>query len=151
MTGLGDIEGGKALVKPVKKSHSWCTKDALLTPTACVLGILVGLILPGNPELSPAYRPISSVIGWVYFFNWCISFWPQAITNYSNKSTIGLAPDKLMYDIIGFAALTIYETYMFCSPWIRKQYEKDHGGIPPEVEINDGMQYIFSNKCNSNF
>lgn len=140
MTGLGDIEGGKALATPAKKSRGWCTKDALLTPTACILGVVVGLALPGNPELSPSYRPISSVIGWIYFFNWCISFWPQAITNFSNKSTIGLAPDKLMYDIIGFAALTIYETFMFCSPWIRNQYKEDHGGIPPEVQINDGTQ-----------
>ena len=122
----------------VQKRNGWCTKDALLTPVACILGVVVGLALPGNQELSPGYRPVSSVLGWVYFFNWCISFWPQAITNYNNKSTIGLAPDKLLYDVIGFVSLTIYETFMFSSAWIRKDYEVDHGGIPPEVEINDG-------------
>lgn len=119
-------------------ASSWYTKDALLTPVACLLGVAVGLVVSGNPELSPRYRPVSSVIGWTYFFNWCISFWPQAITNFQNKSTIGLAPDKLLYDIIGFSALTMYETSMYLSPDIRNAYEADHGGIPPEVEINDG-------------
>ena len=47
-----------------KRWFSLPKKDVLLTPTACILGIVVGLLLPGNADLSPGYRPISSMIGW---------------------------------------------------------------------------------------
>jgi uncharacterized protein with PQ loop repeat len=118
--------------------QNYCQADMLLLPVSIILGFAVGLTYPGNEELSEQYRTFSSVLGWTYFFMWAISFWPQVITNCKSNSTIGLAPDKLCYDIIGFGCLTLYESFMFFVPVVREAYQYVHDGKEPEVEINDG-------------
>ena len=35
-------------------------------------GVVVGLSVPGNSDLSSTYRPISSIIGWTYVIAWTI-------------------------------------------------------------------------------
>lgn len=118
--------------------QNYCQADMLLLPVSVILGVAVGLTYPGNEELSEKYRPVSSVLGWTYFFMWAISFWPQVITNFKCGSTVGLAPDKLCYDVIGFGCLSLYESIMFFVPVVREAYEYVHNGKDPEVEINDG-------------
>mmetsp|Transcript_23816 Transcript_23816/g.34923 ORF Transcript_23816/g.34923 Transcript_23816/m.34923 type:complete len:324 (-) Transcript_23816:102-1073(-) len=117
------------------KKH--CQADKILMPLSVVLGVTVGAIVSGNNELSPNYRPVSSIMGWTYFFMWAISFWPQVITNYKNQSTLGLAPDKLIYDVVGFVCLVLYECFMYFVPVVREAYAYTHDGKIPEVEIND--------------
>ena len=35
-------------------------------------GVVVGLSVPGNSDLSASYRPFSSIIGWTYVIAWTI-------------------------------------------------------------------------------
>jgi cystinosin len=111
--------------------------DKMLIPISLTLGISVGLVVQGAEDLSPGAQRISSVMGWTYFFCWAISFWPQVVTNYYNETTHGLATDKYIYDLVGFAALSIYECSMFFDKSTRRDYAEQHHGELPEVEIND--------------
>lgn len=111
--------------------------EELMCPLAAALGLLFGVIIPGNELLPDSYRMCSSIMGWTYFFMWAISFYPQAVTNYKNGSSIGLKSDKLAYDLIGFECMVIYESSMYFSSYTRKLYRDDHDGNSPEVEVND--------------
>uniref|UniRef100_A0A182SCF3 Uncharacterized protein n=1 Tax=Anopheles maculatus TaxID=74869 RepID=A0A182SCF3_9DIPT len=44
---------------------------------------------------SQAIIVVSSVIGWIYFAAWTVSFWPQMIINYRRQSVVGLSFDFL--------------------------------------------------------
>lgn len=123
----------------------WQT-DKMLMPISIVMGVVTGMIIPGNDELPSSYRPVSSVMGWIYFYMWAISFYPQAITNFNNKSTKGFNTDKVMYDMVGFGALSLYECFMFFVPEVRREYEKAYSGNVPEVDINDGKECLV-NHC----
>ena len=46
--------------------------DSFCLVSSLVLGVVVGLSVPGNEDLSAAYRPVSSVIGWTYVIAWTI-------------------------------------------------------------------------------
>ena len=51
-----------------------------------LLGVVLGLLLPGSGHLPLPWQRISSVIGWTYFSAWSISFYPQAWLNHQRKS-----------------------------------------------------------------
>lgn len=122
----------------ISETREKTSVEDTMCPLAIMLGLLFGLIIPGNELLPDSYRIFSSIMGWTYFFLWAISFWPQVVTNYKNQSTIGLKSDKLAYDLIGFECLVIYESSMFFSSYTRELYMDSHDGNAPEVEINDG-------------
>ena len=85
----------------------------------------------------PVLQIISQVIGWIYFFAWSISFYPQVILNFYRKSVVGLNFDFLAYNIIGFAFYGIFNACLFWSPAIQKTYFSQHpGGVNP-VQLND--------------
>jgi cystinosin len=65
------------------------------------------------------------------------SFYPQVIMNYQRKSTLGLSCDMILYDCIGYIALSIYSIGMYADPYIREQYRDTHSGNDPSVAIND--------------
>jgi cystinosin len=111
--------------------------DAWCIPISIIFGIIVGVSVPGNSDLSEDYRPVSSIIGWTYFFSWTLSFYPQIILNAVRKNTIGMMSDKLAYDIIGFSCLSVYTIAMYGVPSIREQYRDNHQGNNPVVQIND--------------
>lgn len=52
-------------------------------------------------------------------------------------SSIGMASDKILYDIIGFTSLSIYSISMYSVQSVRDAYERDHHGHTPTVAIND--------------
>jgi cystinosin len=111
--------------------------DNICIPVSISLGLLVGLVIPGNNELSPNYRPISSILGWVYFFCWTISFYPQIIQNYRRKTTIGMASDKILLDLLGYSCLSTYSVAFFYVDYVRQLYQDRNDGNSPKVQIND--------------
>mmetsp|Transcript_30922 Transcript_30922/g.50023 ORF Transcript_30922/g.50023 Transcript_30922/m.50023 type:complete len:258 (-) Transcript_30922:28-801(-) len=50
----------------------------------------------------------SDVIGWIYFFAWSISFYPQVILNWQAKSVVGLSFDFLFLNITGHSSYMIF-------------------------------------------
>lgn len=99
-----------------------------------------------DSDLSHNYRPVSSIIGWVYFFAWSLSFYPQILLNFYRKNTIGFNTDKLAYDFIGFGCFSIYcFTFRYVSS-VREEYRDRHHGNNPTVQVNDvafGFHAVF--------
>jgi len=108
-----------------------------LIPASVFLGVLVGVIVPGDSDLSSEYRPVSSIIGWIYFFAWTLSFYPQVMLNYVRKNTLGFNTDKLVYDIIGFGCLSVYCYAFRFVDSVRDSYRDKHDGNTPTVDLND--------------
>jgi cystinosin len=126
--------GSGSLMKKI--STLLLNADFILIPISFCLGVLFGALVEGNPNLSPIYRPISSVIGWTYFFNWAISFYPQLHQNYIRRTSSGFVSDKIVYDMIGFSCLTIYSTCFYFNSYTRQAYYEQNQH-EPLVQIND--------------
>ncbi|GBC00811.1 hypothetical protein RclHR1_03980027 [Rhizophagus clarus] len=80
---------------------------------------------------------LSRTIGWVYFFAWSISFYPQVILNWRRRRVQGLSIDFLWYNVFGFACYTIFNLAFFSSEQIRKEYRDRNNGKDNLVQIND--------------
>lgn len=79
---------------------------------------------------------ISSVIGWIYFLCWSLSFYPQVLLNYKRKNTAGLSMDFVHLNFLGFLCYTIYTLAFYTSPKIQNQY-KSRFGADNSVHAND--------------
>lgn len=118
------------------KPSTW-TLETVCLPASIVFGVIVGVSVPGNGDLSASYRPLSSVVGWIYFFSWTFSFYPQIYQNFVRKSSLGLAADKILFDVLGFSCLSVYSIALFGVPYVRQLYEDRNSGNSPKVQIND--------------
>lgn len=111
-----------------------------------------------NPELEAFARAISRVLGWAYFLSWSVpptpcytlyewhtnptarslSFYPQPISNFLRKSTLGLAIDFPTLNVLGFTCYTISTACFLYSPTIKSQYAYRHPEAPKTtVRFND--------------
>ncbi|OAL05852.1 hypothetical protein IQ06DRAFT_266235 [Phaeosphaeriaceae sp. SRC1lsM3a] len=89
-------------------------------------------------ELEAFAKAISRVLGWMYFLSWSASFYPQPISNYFRKSTLGLAIDFPTLNVLGFCCYTISTASFLYSPTIRAQYAYRHPDAPETtVRFND--------------
>lgn len=78
-----------------------------------------------------------SIVGWVYFAAWSISFYPQIILNFRRRSVTGLNFDFLALNIIGHSCYSVFNGSLYFSKDIQKQYFADHQhGVLP-VLLND--------------
>ncbi|CAF1607058.1 unnamed protein product [Adineta ricciae] len=77
------------------------------------------------------------LVGWIYFFAWSISFYPQIILNFRRQSVIGLNFDFLALNILGFSCYSIFNVCLYTSHDIQQQYytKHPHGVLP--VLLND--------------
>lgn len=69
--------------------------------------------------ISPDLITISSVIGWLYFIAWSVSFYPQIYINYTRKSVVGLNFDFLSLNIVGFLLYGIFNIGLYTIPEIQ--------------------------------
>ncbi|KAF2132149.1 L-cystine transporter-like protein [Dothidotthia symphoricarpi CBS 119687] len=83
-------------------------------------------------------KVVSRFLGWAYFLSWSGSFYPQPVSNYQRKSTIGLAIDFPTLNVLGFSAYTVSTASFLYSPTIRAQYAHRHPDAPETtVRFND--------------
>lgn len=78
-------------------------------------------------EKSAILDHISSVVGWLYFLAWSVSFYPQILSNYRRKSVVGLNFDFLSLNLVGFVLYSLFNCGLY---WI------------PEIEVNYFVQII---------
>ncbi|XP_045475215.1 cystinosin homolog isoform X2 [Harmonia axyridis] len=85
----------------------------------------------------PSLDTISTVIGWIYFVAWSVSFYPQIYTNFRRKSVVGLNFDFLALNLIGFSLYSIFNIGLYYIDEIKVEYNARHprGLIP--VLLND--------------
>ena len=79
---------------------------------------------------------IIQVTGWIYFFLWSFSFYPQIFLNFQSKSVVGLNLDFVLLNAIGFGLYSCYNLGLFFSANIQKQYFSSHpdGVLPVQVK-----------------
>ncbi|KAH7126860.1 L-cystine transporter-like protein [Dendryphion nanum] len=91
-----------------------------------------------DSELVVFAKVISRVLGWSYFLAWSASFYPQPVSNYRRKSTLGLAIDFPTCNILGFFCYAVSTAAFLYSPTVRSQYAFRHPESPETtVRFND--------------
>ncbi|CAF4160607.1 unnamed protein product [Rotaria sp. Silwood2] len=66
------------------------------------------------------------IVGWIYFFAWSISFYPQIILNFRRQSVVGLNFDFLALNLLGHACYSIFNICLYTSHDIQQQYYAKH-------------------------
>nr|XP_056721006.1 cystinosin [Euleptes europaea] len=86
---------------------------------------------------SNALRILDQVIGWIYFFAWSISFYPQAFKNWKRKSVVGLSFDFIALNLTGFIAYAVFNVGLFWIGSVKEQFlQQFPNGLNP-VDSND--------------
>ncbi|KAF8390571.1 hypothetical protein HHK36_025098 [Tetracentron sinense] len=67
------------------------------------------------------------VLGWIAFFSWSFSFYPQVILNFRRKSVVGLNFDFLVLNLTKHSSYLIYNVSLFFSPVVQRQYHEKYG------------------------
>jgi cystinosin len=65
---------------------------------------------------------LAAITGWIYFFAWSISFYPQIFLNYRRKSTDGFSVEFATLNPQGFFFYSLYTVAGYIDP------EKSHTG-----------------------
>uniref|UniRef100_K4AAW1 Cystinosin homolog n=2 Tax=Setaria italica TaxID=4555 RepID=K4AAW1_SETIT len=86
----------------------------------------------GGAAMSSSWNSVGlevlyQVLGWVAFFAWSFSFYPQVLLNYKRKSVVGLNFDFLVLNLTKHSSYLIYNVAMFFSPFIQRQYHDKYG------------------------
>lgn len=77
-------------------------------------------------------------MGWLAFFSWSISFYPQVILNFRRKSVVGLNFDFVVLNLTKHSSYLIYNASLYFSSAIQKQYFEKYGyGEMIPVAAND--------------
>ncbi|CAG0890575.1 unnamed protein product [Darwinula stevensoni] len=80
---------------------------------------------------------IADLVGWIYFFAWSISFYPQIYSNWRRKSVEGLNFDFVILNITGFIAYGLFNVGLYWVPSVMAEYHRLHPkGVNP-VQLND--------------
>lgn len=77
------------------------------------------------------------IVGWMYFFAWSLSFYPQMFLNFRRKSVTGLNFDFLLLNLIGFSAYSLYNLLMYYDVNVQAEYKREHPRSPIPVLLND--------------
>jgi len=77
------------------------------------------------------------ITGWIYFFAWSISFYPQIVLNFQRKSVEGLNFDFLVLNIIGFFCYSVYNVLMYFDPEVQDLYIEQDPRAQIPVLLND--------------
>lgn len=80
---------------------------------------------------------ISVTLGWLYFFCWSISFYPQIISNFQHRSVTGLSVDFVIASFYGFLCYTIANLCFYAVSSVREEYRLRHDGNDSLVALND--------------
>jgi cystinosin len=86
---------------------------------------------------SQGLNVIIQLVGWIYFFAWSISFYPQIILNFRRQSVVGLNFDFLALNLLGHSCYSIFNICLYTSPEVQQEYyaKHPHGVLP--VLLND--------------
>ncbi|KAF0689074.1 Aste57867_19346 [Aphanomyces stellatus] len=121
------------------KTVDWIETNGLAVGLAVitVTGLGLGFATDATDNIPAPYNRISSIVGWIYFACWSVSFWPQVFLNWRRQSVVGLSLDFLVYNILGFVCYAIFNCAFFWSDAVQAEYMKLHDGHRNAVQVND--------------
>ncbi|KAK8813325.1 hypothetical protein WA158_002917 [Blastocystis sp. Blastoise] len=99
-------------------------------------GIAAGFIEGPDSSLPSPINYLSQIVGWVYFFAWSVSFYPQIYLNWKTKSVVGMSFDFQIYNFLGFFFYTCYNGALLFSQSVIDQYVAAFQQ-QPTVRMND--------------
>ncbi|KAJ8441455.1 hypothetical protein Cgig2_023641 [Carnegiea gigantea] len=67
------------------------------------------------------------VFGWIAFFSWSISFYPQVLLNFRRKSVVGLNFDFVVLNLTKHTSYLIYNATLYFSSAVQQQYREKYG------------------------
>ncbi|KAG7375661.1 hypothetical protein PHYPSEUDO_000300 [Phytophthora pseudosyringae] len=102
-----------------------------------VFGLLFGLSLDANAHIPKPWNRVSSIVGWIYFFCWSVSFYPQVFLNRQRRSVVGLSLDYTVLNMLGFTCYSVFNVAFYYSESVQQQYMRRHDGHRNAVELND--------------
>lgn len=105
--------------------------------TVFVLGVGLGLALPEDQSMPYPYNRIITISGWLYFFTWSLSFYPQFLLNWKTKSVVGLSFDYVSLNLMGFIGYSIFNVAFYFDSGVQQQYRLKHHGHGNAVHLND--------------
>jgi len=144
-------EDNSGVIKPIKNSTLTPGGNITITLTALKAGHVIVTAVPSRANISfestayvrvdvmksKALDTVSTIVGWIYFVAWSVSFYPQIIENFRRKSVIGLNFDFLSLNVVGFTVYGFFNVGLFWIPSIQDEYFKIHPqGVNP-VQAND--------------
>eukprot|EP00401_Gymnodinium_catenatum_P010269 CAMPEP_0117608478 /NCGR_PEP_ID=MMETSP0784-20121206/80829_1 /TAXON_ID=39447 /ORGANISM="" /LENGTH=303 /DNA_ID=CAMNT_0005411753 /DNA_START=50 /DNA_END=961 /DNA_ORIENTATION=+ len=103
---------------------------------ATLLGVVIGLAVPGGDNGSDMGR-LSSVLGWVYFCMWSLSFYPQVVDNFLRRSVVGLSIEYQLLNLLGFACYFAFNAALRWNATVRQEYADAHDGHQNAIRLND--------------
>lgn len=115
------------LLAPITDEHGSARSIAFGMVGLIMSGVILGAASPKNHDLNGSIYPtLSAMIGWIYFLMWSVSFYPQLLTNYRRKTTMGLSADFCALNVLGFACYATYNMSFFYSTHIQDLYKRQH-------------------------
>ncbi|XP_044726493.1 cystinosin homolog isoform X2 [Chrysoperla carnea] len=88
-------------------------------------------------EKSDVITQVSSIIGWIYFAAWSISFYPQIYINFKRKSVVGLNFDFISLNIVGFLLYSVFNCGLYFIPKIKSEFASKYPRSVIPVQVND--------------
>lgn len=67
------------------------------------------------------------VFGWIAFFSWSISFYPQVFLNFRRKSVVGLNFSFVVLNLTKHSSYLIYNATLYFSSVVQQQYRQKYG------------------------
>lgn len=86
---------------------------------------------------NPALPVVSEVFGWIYFFAWSFSFYPQCYENWKRKSVVGFSLDFLCLNITGFVCYATYNVCLYFGQSFQLEYLAANSAVSIPVKVND--------------
>ncbi|CDF40090.1 unnamed protein product [Chondrus crispus] len=86
--------------------------------------------------MTSALPQLQSAFGWIYFFAWSATFWPQVLLILRRRTTAGLSTDFVTINIVGFISYAIFTFSSYAVPAVSSSYVAATG-YPPQVELAD--------------
>eukprot|EP00927_Polykrikos_kofoidii_P051622 TRINITY_DN45416_c0_g1_i1.p1 TRINITY_DN45416_c0_g1~~TRINITY_DN45416_c0_g1_i1.p1 ORF type:complete len:324 (-),score=27.82 TRINITY_DN45416_c0_g1_i1:211-1131(-) len=113
--------------------------EPLWVPGSLCVGVIVGAFAPisGDSLHSEVGSRICTMLGWCYSIAWSVSFWPQVVQNYAEKSVAGLSVEFQLLNLLGFGAYFCFNAANYYSSHIQSEYKKQNGGNDSAVELYD--------------
>lgn len=80
--------------------------------------------------------PLEDWFGWIYFAAWGFSGYPQVCLIFQQGSTVGLSPDFVIINYVGFLSYAIFTFASYNSDAVSSAYIR-HTGFPPQINSSD--------------